>query len=121
MPSLLRLLRRPFPRLRALAPASSIARAAAATFFGSLGLGVGIALAEERKSSRVVVGTYTERLGHVDGKGRGMYVFRVDEATGSLSYEHCIPDERNPTYMCVSASGETMYVVDETYGQDGIA
>ena len=44
----------------------------------------------QRKAKEVVivVGTYSEKLGHVDGKGAGLYVLRLDREKLSV-----VPDE----------------------------
>jgi fructose-bisphosphate aldolase class I len=81
-------------------------------------------------ASFVVVGTYGEKLGHVDGKGRGLYVFRRDpSAPGALvpvppNGSPALPLDvfANPTYLCHHAGPEGrhfLYVVDERYDRNG--
>jgi 6-phosphogluconolactonase len=61
----------------------------------------------------VFVGTYTQKLGHVDGKGKGIYAFSLDRATGALTPLATTEDVGpNPTYLAATAT--TLYVVNET-------
>ena len=78
----------------------------------------------------IAIGTYGETLGHVDGKGKGVYVVRCDDK----SFHTAIPDEasaddnffgtaqlgdlvKNPTYLaahCEASDGQVvLYIVDE--------
>ena len=62
----------------------------------------------------LVVGTYSQKLGHVHGKGKGLYVLRLDGK--SLSVGSVEPEESlfgrpqlgllmaNPTYMLRTAA-----------------
>jgi 6-phosphogluconolactonase len=72
----------------------------------------------------IIVGTYSEKLGHVEGKGKGLYVVRFNREALSL-----VPDEaqfgkaqhgaalKNPTYIAAhrdAVSGALhAYVCDE--------
>ncbi|GLD96721.1 hypothetical protein PINS_up005404 [Pythium insidiosum] len=68
------------------------------------------------------VGTYTQRLDHVDGKGQGIHAFEMDVATGALAPLSVLPTEQsgvNPSYVCCSATAfssthKTLYAVNET-------
>ena len=71
----------------------------------------------------VVVGTYGEKLGHVDGKGKGVYVLKFDHAKmdfveptglfGAPQLSHL----KNPTYLARYRSSPegpcVLYIVDE--------
>ncbi|KAJ0399277.1 hypothetical protein P43SY_001861 [Pythium insidiosum] len=71
------------------------------------------------------VGTYTQRLDHVDGKGQGVHAFEMDVATGALTPLSVLPVEQcgvNPSYVCCSATAfsnthKTLYAVNETDAQ----
>jgi len=55
----------------------------------------------EAPATMLVVGTYTEKLGHVDGKGDGFYVFRIDADAAELAplsgVNLGLP---SPSYLC---------------------
>ena len=72
----------------------------------------------------VVFGTYGEKLGHVDGKGEGLYVLKYDHnakqfapSTGLLGKPQLSHLYKNPTYLTCyrgsDSSAPTLYVVDE--------
>lgn len=86
----------------------------------------------------LVVGTYSEKLGHVTGKGDGLYVLNIDDGTLTI----CKTDQEggvfgkpqlgpssgpqgmaNPTYLIAHGSKETgstvLYVVDEREDHPG--
>lgn len=63
---------------------------------------------------RLFVGTYTERLGFVDGKADGITSFRYDPDTGELGDRSDHPGVRNPSYLAVDASHRWLYSVNET-------
>ena len=71
----------------------------------------------------IVVGTYGEKLGHVDGKGSGLYVLKYDheaqalaEFTGLIGQPQ-LSHLRNPTYLTSYRSSDQappiLYIVDE--------
>lgn len=74
--------------------------------------------ARGQAKKRIFVGTYTEKLGHVDGKGRGIYSFLVDEWSGQMRYEGVTKAETNPTYL-LALGDDTMIAVMEKYDADG--
>eukprot|EP00466_Bigelowiella_natans_P019427 jgi/Bigna1/85733/estExt_fgenesh1_pg.C_50375 len=70
------------------------------------------------EETKIIVGTYTQKLGHVDGKGRGLYSFDLDPYSGALNFESTFSDAgENPTYLC--RNGDMLYVVNELYEDDG--
>jgi len=95
---------------RANAPSCNFAAAASDGDVGGV---------SEKKSNfpRLLVGTYTQKLGHVDGKGRGLYGFSVDPENGSLTYESMTLAGDNPTW--IAEYGDTVYVVEEACGRSG--
>jgi len=58
-------------------------------------------------------GTYTNRLPHVDGKGRGIYRARFDATTGELSGVTLAAEQANPTYLALAPNKRTLYAVSE--------
>ena len=64
----------------------------------------------------VYVGTYTETLPHVDGKAEGIYVYRLERASGELHYVSTTTDVENPSFVTVAPSGKYLYAVEEVGG-----
>lgn len=71
---------------------------------------------------KIVVGTYGEKLGHVHGKGKGLYVLKYERDTGFAPSSDFIgtpqlSNLKNPTFLTShrdEASGELhLYIVDE--------
>lgn len=67
----------------------------------------------------LVVGSYTQKEGHVDGKGYGIYILDFNESTGQLSYIDSIAGFTNPSYLTMSDDGQNIYTVNETKDQTG--
>ena len=59
----------------------------------------------------VVIGTYTRKEGHVDGKATGIYLYKFDSKTGKLSYVSVAEGIVNPSY--VAASGLEVVAASE--------
>ncbi|MGH2459243.1 MAG: lactonase family protein [Chloroflexota bacterium] len=71
---------------------------------------------------RLYVGTYTTKLGHVDGKGEGIYLYDVDPATGRLTHRTTTPGLANPSYLALDARQRFLFAaneVKENAGQPG--
>ncbi|CAA9366342.1 MAG: hypothetical protein AVDCRST_MAG93-8007, partial [uncultured Chloroflexia bacterium] len=64
----------------------------------------------------VYVGTYTEKLPHVDGKAEGIYVYRLERASGELHYVSTTTGVENPSFVTVAPSGKYLYAVEEVGG-----
>jgi 6-phosphogluconolactonase len=66
----------------------------------------------------VYVGTYTEpiRFGTgkvLQGKGEGIYAFRLDQASGALELVSTTAGVANPSYLAFDATQRFLYVVNE--------
>lgn len=61
-------------------------------------------------------GTYTEKLGHVDGKASGIYCGAWDNQ-GHLRVIDSITGIRNPSFLCLSADRQYLYAVAENGGK----
>ena len=61
----------------------------------------------------VFVGTYTMKMGHVDGKAKGVDVFRLDMETGALSPVSKLDGQENPAYLDISPDGKFLYIANE--------
>jgi 6-phosphogluconolactonase len=67
----------------------------------------------------LIIGTYTERLPHVHGQSDGILGARFDPASGRIGPVATLAAARNPSYLAVSASGGSLYGVEETETFDG--
>ncbi len=63
------------------------------------------------------VGTYTQKLGHVDGKATGIYVCRFDTVTGNLRIADTIVGLNNPSYLTLSPDGRHLFAAGENGGK----
>jgi 6-phosphogluconolactonase len=66
----------------------------------------------------VYVGTYTEpiRFGTgkiLEGKGEGIYVYRMDQTSGAMEHVHTIRGITNPSYLAFDSTGRFLYAVNE--------
>lgn len=64
----------------------------------------------------VFVGTYTQKLGHVDGKATGIYTCRLDTETGALTVTDTATGIDNPSFLCISPDKKFLYAVAENGG-----
>jgi 6-phosphogluconolactonase len=64
------------------------------------------------------VGTYTE---HAGSQSSGIYVFRMDTASGKLSLEKVVEGVRNPSFLEFHPKQDFLYVVNEVQQYDGQA
>ena len=55
----------------------------------------------------VYVGTYTQ------GDSEGIYVYRLDGATGALEYNSKMTGVENPSFLEIHPSGQYLYAVNE--------
>lgn len=70
------------------------------------------------KHSLVFIGTYTEPIlfgtGKIlQGKGEGIYVYRLDSSSGTLKPCGLAEGVRNPSYLAFDSSHRFLYVVNE--------
>lgn len=61
----------------------------------------------------VYVGTYTQQLPHVYGKAEGIYVYRLDLASGALRLQSAAGGVVNPSFVTVDPSRRFLYAVQE--------
>lgn len=54
-------------------------------------------------SCLLAVGTYTEMLPHVQGRGRGIHLLAFDGATASFHERQLLAGPVNPSYLCAAA------------------
>ena len=61
----------------------------------------------------VYVGTYTHSLPHVQGKASGIDVYRLDAASGALTFAHTREGLANPSYLTLDPHRRYLYCVAE--------
>ncbi|MEY4936729.1 MAG: 6-phosphogluconolactonase [Bacteroidota bacterium] len=61
----------------------------------------------------VFVGTYTQNLGFVNGKGTGIYTCRMDTTNGALTVIDSTLDIANPSFLTISPDKKYLYAVSE--------
>ena len=72
----------------------------------------------------VYVGTYTEaiRFGSgkiLQGKGEGIYVYRLDETSGALEPVRVVAGVVNPSYLAFDSAQRFLYAVNELKSYEG--
>ena len=72
-----------------------------------------------KRPTLVYVGTYTEKLFFVDGKGEGIYVFALDPNRGALTPVSIATGVRSPALLAVAPNGRYLYSVNECDQIDG--
>ncbi|WP_224995686.1 lactonase family protein [Cesiribacter sp. SM1] len=75
------------------------------------------AVDQQETKQLLVVGTYTRKEGHVDGKADGIYVYEFDLETGNLTQVSTSPPIVNPSYLTIHPSSDWVYAVSETGGE----
>jgi 6-phosphogluconolactonase len=65
------------------------------------------------------VGTYTTMGQPGRGRAEGIYVYRVDPASGALTHLHTAADVPNPSFLALGPDGRSLYAVNETLEIDG--
>ena len=61
----------------------------------------------------VYIGTYTRSEPHVQGKAAGIYIYRLDGATGALHQLGVAGGVTNPSFVTVDAAQRYLYAVQE--------
>jgi 6-phosphogluconolactonase len=68
-------------------------------------------------AEELIIGTYTERLPHVDGKAEGILSCRYED--GTIGPVRVLAPTRNPSFLVVSPDGGRLYAVNETVEFEG--
>jgi 6-phosphogluconolactonase len=59
------------------------------------------------------VGTYTERMDFVDGRAEGIYLYRMDPASGALTHVSTASGTVNPSFLALAPRKDYLYAVNE--------
>src|SRR5579884_2251498 len=73
----------------------------------------------EFEPTYVYVGTYTQKYGHVNGKGKGIYVFTYNGDDGSMTPIGLAASCVDPAYLALAPSHRILYSVNESHEIDG--
>lgn len=68
-------------------------------------------------TQRLLIGTYTEKLPHVDGKAEGLLT--ADYADGAVGKVEVAAVVRNPSWLTTTGDGQHLYAVVETVEFEG--
>ena len=68
--------------------------------------------------NKIYVGTYTKKEGHVDGKGKGIYLLNQNPSTGNLKLVGTAAEITNPSFVKAGKMGKYLYSVSELGTQD---
>src|ERR1700678_3532937 len=66
----------------------------------------------DQRAHQLIVGTYTERLPHVNGTASGILGCAYDD--GTTGAPTLLVQARNPSWLTVTASGHNVYAIHET-------
>lgn len=75
--------------------------------------------AQDSATVSLYVGTYTKKEGHVNGQGKGIYLVRMNEATGVLHLKGIVSAITNPSFVTLSPDRKNLYAVSELGPADG--
>ena len=69
---------------------------------------------QESTMEHILVGTYTKKEGHVDGKADGIYHFSFNPANGDLKLANTTKGVINPSFLTIHSDQQWVYVANET-------
>jgi len=75
--------------------------------------------AEDSAAISLYVGTYTKKEGHVNGVAKGIYLMKMNEATGVLHLKGIVSAITNPSFVTLSPDRKNLYAVSELGPADG--
>jgi 6-phosphogluconolactonase len=67
----------------------------------------------QKKDVNLLVGTYTRKEGHVNGKGEGIYGLHCDPKKGTLTIENTALGIINPSFIALSHDKKRLFAVEE--------
>ncbi len=85
-------------------------------YISALAAALCLSACAKKEKQHFFVGTYTEKLGHVDGKGEGIYSCTLDEE-GKIEIIHTTKGIANPSFVTVSRDKKYLYAVAENGGK----
>lgn len=76
-------------------------------------------MASQTPAVFVYVGTYNRTQEGAPGDAPGIFVYRMDPATGNLTLAHSVGGVGNPSFLTFDPSQRHLYAVNESGGSDG--
>lgn len=64
-------------------------------------------------------GSYTTKLGHVDGRGESIGIYTLDSETGAIQKRGSSPPIVNSSHLCPGRDGRFLYSISEIYEYEG--
>ncbi|SFA88861.1 6-phosphogluconolactonase [Rhizobium sp. NFR07] len=71
------------------------------------------------EQATIIIGSYTQPMPHVLGRGEGISILRIDGRTGVITPVGAFGDLRNPSYLALPRDQQTLYAVEELDEKDG--
>ncbi len=84
--------------------------------FFALLISISLMACAKKEKQIFFIGTYTEKLGHVDGKAEGIYTCAMDEA-GKINIIQTTKGIANPSFVSISPDKKHLYAVAENGGK----
>lgn len=72
---------------------------------------------ENKDIMNLYVGTYTQKLGHVDGNAKGILKCSFDQESGKLSKPNLVTETENPSFITPHPNGKFVFAVNEKGGE----
>jgi len=72
---------------------------------------------EETSEIPLIIGTYTQKEGHVDGKGEGLYIYTFDTLSGKLTYKNKQVGITNPSFVAANSKKQVVAVSEVADGE----
>jgi len=80
-------------------------------------LAAALGAANTSHAARAYIGTYTHNTvdphAYDNGRGEGIYLVNIDNATGAMSGLKLVAKDRSPSHLTLSADGKFLYTVNE--------
>ena len=88
---------------------------------GAVATAAAMGRAAQRSPVLAYVGTYSAPVGAegAPGRGKGIYLFEVNPATGALTERELFPNASNPSCLALNQSGTRLYSANETQTYEG--
>ena len=82
-------------------------------------LSIGAPFAQAEQDAFFYCGTYTTRLGHVDGKAEAIGIYALDKTTGKIRPLGLSPPIANSSHLCLSKDSRFLYSISEITEYEG--
>jgi 6-phosphogluconolactonase len=76
-------------------------------------------MTSQATTSLAYIGTFTRAAPHGRGQAAGIYVCRLDHASGATTLLHTVPDVANPSFLALHPRQDYLYAVNAVPEYDG--